>query len=45
MARRKVNRPTKKKLLTIDDLYSFYLEQKRIASMPLVLLFDRTGTY
>ena len=29
MARRKVNRPTKKKLLTIDDLYSFYLEQNK----------------
>ena len=29
MARRKVNRSTKKKLLTIDDLYSFYLEQNK----------------
>ena len=29
MARRKVNIPTKKKLLTIDDLYSFYLEQNK----------------
>ena len=29
MVRRKVNRPTKKKLLTIDDLYSFYLEQNK----------------
>lgn len=29
MARRKVNRPTKKKLLTIDDLYSFYLKQNK----------------
>ena len=29
MARRKVNRPTKKKLLTIDNLYSFYLEQNK----------------
>ena len=29
MAGRKVNRPTKKKLLTIDDLYSFYLEQNK----------------
>ena len=29
MARGKVNRPTKKKLLTIDDLYSFYLEQNK----------------
>ena len=29
MARKKVNKPTKKKLLTIDDLYSFYLEQNK----------------
>ena len=29
MARRKTNEPTKKKLLTLDDLYSFYLEQNK----------------
>ena len=29
MARRKINKPTKKKLLTLDDLYSFYLEQNK----------------
>lgn len=29
MARRKTNKPTKKKLLTLDDLYSFYLEQNK----------------
>ena len=29
MARKKVNKQTKKKLLTIDDLYSFYLEQNK----------------
>ena len=29
MARKKINKPTKKKLLTLDDLYSFYLEQNK----------------
>lgn len=29
MARRKTNKQTKKKLLTLDDLYSFYLEQNK----------------
>ena len=29
MARKKVNKPTKKKPLTIADLYSFYLEQNK----------------
>ena len=29
MARRKTNKPIKKKLLTLDDLYCFYLEQNK----------------